>query len=134
MQSKDNNQHQAQPEVRHGGTEQSENHACGILPGVLVDSGVDTQRNGYQSSNNNSSAAQIQGVRQILEEGMEYVLVGYIGFAHITYKHTSHIVKILQQERLVQTKLMANLINHFFEAPSPAIIIAGSPSVRLIAQ
>ena len=40
MQRKDNDQHQAKPEVRHGGTEQRKNHTCSILPGVLVDSGI----------------------------------------------------------------------------------------------
>ena len=57
MQRKDNDQHQAKPEVRHGGTEQRKNHTSSILPGVLVDSGINAQGNRYDSSDDNSRAA-----------------------------------------------------------------------------
>ena len=59
MQCKNDDQHQAQPEVRHGGTEQSKYHASSILPSVLVNSGINAQRNGHDGSNNNSGTAKI---------------------------------------------------------------------------
>ncbi len=105
-------QHDAQPEIRRRQPPKRERVRGVVERGVPVDGGDDACSEPYGQRDDDGEESQLERDRQLLENEVEHRLLDAHRFAEVTLEHATGPVQVAHRQRVVEVELFVQVRDH----------------------
>ena len=113
LQSEGPKEHKAHPEVRDGDTGEGAAADEIVKPCILLDRGINAERNGEDKHENRRGQRQNDGCRESFHDCVNDRFLHHEGETKITLHDSAKPVQVLQKKRLIQTQFMAECVDFY---------------------